>query len=183
MGFSKPSVPPVEPDKVYDLPYLERIRILSRYWAENGFGSPKIFHVIYIVKLLFFYIAGGYLVGTLTSGFHPLHRAGCGPSRWSTRSSSCGPCCSRRSAWPGPGVRWPGTSSRSPAAGATAGSTRSVTTVARQGAADRGDRRRPVDVGLYLAIIVTLVLSLVLPTVDDAGLTAPVSPAAGCPRC
>ena len=76
MGFSKPSVPPVEPDKVYDLPYLERIRILSRYWAENGFGSPKIFHVIYIVKLLFLYIAGGYLVGTLTSGFNPLHPGG-----------------------------------------------------------------------------------------------------------
>src|SRR5262245_40269505 len=75
MGFTTVSVPPVEPDKLYDIPYLERIKVLSRYWAENGFGSPRIFHVIYIAKLLFLYITGGYLVASLTSGFNALHPA------------------------------------------------------------------------------------------------------------
>ncbi|WP_328520223.1 DUF3556 domain-containing protein [Kribbella sp. NBC_00359] len=174
MGFSKPSVPPVEPDKVYDLPYLERIRILSRYWAENGFGSPTIFHVIYIVKLVFFYIAGGYLVGTLTSGFNPFH-----PGEFWTEpvlyqkfilwtvllealgvAGSWGPLAGHFKPFTG-GWR-------------TYGRVDTIREPPWPGKVPLtdGDRRTPVDVGLYLAIIVTLALSLVLPTVDDAGLTA-----------
>src|SRR4051812_49741478 len=61
-------------------PYRERIKLLSRLWAEYGFGAPKITMVIYIVKLLFFYVLGGALVATLTSGLDPLH-----PAAWRGR--------------------------------------------------------------------------------------------------
>jgi len=174
MGFTKLSVPPVEPEKVYDLPYLERIKILSRYWAENGFGSPKIFHVIYIVKLLFLYVLGGYLVCTLTSGFNPFH-----PSEFWTEpvlyqkfilwtvllealgvAGSWGPLAGHFRPFTG-GWR-------------TYGRVDTIREPPWPGKVPLtfGDRRTPADVALYLAIILTLVLSLVLPSVDDSGLTS-----------
>jgi hypothetical protein len=174
MGFTKPSVPPVEPDQVYELPYLERIKILSRYWAENGFGSPKIFHVIYVLKLLFLYMAGGYLVGTLTSGFNPFH-----PNEFWTEpvlyqkfilwtvllevlgvAGSWGPLAGHFKPFTG-GWR-------------TYGRVDTIREPPWPGKVPLtdGDRRTPGDVTLYLAIIATLVLALVLPTVDDSGLTA-----------
>src|ERR1700737_4643110 len=58
-------------------PYLERVKTLSRPWVEYGFGFPKITQWIYIVKLVFFYVLGAILVGTLTSHLNPLH-----PSAW-----------------------------------------------------------------------------------------------------
>ncbi|MFC5262399.1 DUF3556 domain-containing protein [Kribbella qitaiheensis] len=72
MGFTTGSAPPVDPENLYSMPYLERIKILSRFWAEHGFGSPRIFHLIYIVKLVFLYVLGGYLIASLTAGFNPL---------------------------------------------------------------------------------------------------------------
>jgi Transmembrane protein of unknown function (DUF3556) len=38
-------------DTFLQKPLMERIRILGVDWAENGFGSPKMVHIIYIVKL------------------------------------------------------------------------------------------------------------------------------------
>lgn len=173
MGFTKPQAPPLEPDSLYDIPYLQRIKILSRYWAENGFGSPKVFHVIYVAKLVFFYMAGGYLVASLTSGFNPFHPAGFWTEPvfyqklilWTVLlevlgvAGSWGPLAGHFTPFTG-GWRaygrvdtireppWPG---KVPLTG--------------------GDRRAAVDVGLYLGVIATLVLSLVLPTVGDGGLT------------
>ena len=68
MGFTTPVLPAVDPEVFLRLPLLERLRILSTDWAENGFGSPKLFHTIYIVKLLGLYALGGIAVATLTSG-------------------------------------------------------------------------------------------------------------------
>jgi hypothetical protein len=79
MGLTTGNVPPIEPGTLYELPYLERIKLLSRHWAEFGFGAPKITHVIYIVKLAVFYIGGGYLLASTTSGFPVWH-----PDRWWT---------------------------------------------------------------------------------------------------
>jgi len=56
-------------------PYRERTKTLARHWVEYGFGAPKITAVIYIAKLLFFYVLGGVLVATLTSDLNPLHPA------------------------------------------------------------------------------------------------------------
>jgi hypothetical protein len=47
---------------------MERMRILALNWAENGFGSPRIIHTVYIAKLVFFYALSAILVATLTSG-------------------------------------------------------------------------------------------------------------------
>ena len=71
MGFKTGDFPPVDPETWYDRPYLERIRVLSTQWAEYGFGTPKMVHAIYIVKVLVLYITGGVLVATTTSGLTP----------------------------------------------------------------------------------------------------------------
>ena len=56
-------------------PYRDRTKVLARHWAEYGFGAPKITGLIYVLKLLFFYVLGGVLVATLTSGLDPLDLA------------------------------------------------------------------------------------------------------------
>ena len=37
-------------------------------WVDNGYGVPRMVHAIYIVKLVFFYVLGGIVVATVTSG-------------------------------------------------------------------------------------------------------------------
>jgi len=68
MGFIKPNLPDVDPDTFMQKPLMERMRILATDWVDNGFGSPKMVHTIYIVKLVFFYVLGGIVVATVTSG-------------------------------------------------------------------------------------------------------------------
>jgi hypothetical protein len=75
MGLTTGNFPPVDPAQFMDQPYRERIKVLARHWAEYGFGAPKITGLIYVVKLLFFYVLGGVLIATLTSGLNPLHPA------------------------------------------------------------------------------------------------------------
>jgi Transmembrane protein of unknown function (DUF3556) len=77
MGLTTGDFPPIQPDKLHELPYLERIKILSRHWAEYGFGAPKITHLVYVLKLLVLYIGVGYLIATTTSGLSALH-----PDTW-----------------------------------------------------------------------------------------------------
>ena len=69
MPFTTPVVPQVDPAEFLQRPHQERIRFLATFWAENGFGTQKIVHCIYIVKLLVLYIGGGVAIATLTSGF------------------------------------------------------------------------------------------------------------------
>jgi hypothetical protein len=68
MGFIKPYLPDLEPDTFLQKPLMERMRILAADWAENGFGSPKMIHTIYMVKLIVFFALGGITVATATSG-------------------------------------------------------------------------------------------------------------------
>ena len=68
MGFTKPDLPDVDPDTFMQKPLMERMRILATDWVDNGFGSPRMVHTIYIAKLVLFYALGGILVATLTSG-------------------------------------------------------------------------------------------------------------------
>jgi hypothetical protein len=170
MGLITGDFPPIDPDRLYDMPYLERIKVLSRHWVEHGFGAPKITHVIYIAKLIFFYIGGGFLIASMTSGLSPFHA-----STWWTEpifyqklviwtvlveclgvAGSWGPMAGhfkpftggwrtylrvdtiRQAPWPG---KVPFT---------------------------RGDRRSPVDVALYVALLASLVTSLVLHGRHDA---------------
>jgi uncharacterized membrane protein YkgB len=68
MGFTQPTFPAVDPEAFLKKPIMERGRILAVNWVENGFGSPKMVHAIYIAKLIFFYALGGVVVATMTSG-------------------------------------------------------------------------------------------------------------------
>src|SRR5947208_16711011 len=77
MGLTTGNFPPVEPAEFMKRPYRERLKTLTRHWVDYGFGAPKITAVIYIAKLLFFFVLGGILVATLTSDLNPL-----GPSAW-----------------------------------------------------------------------------------------------------
>ena len=68
MSFTKPEFPPIDPDAFLAKPLMERMRQMTQHWAENGFGSPRMVHAIYIAKLVFFYAVGGVLIATVTSG-------------------------------------------------------------------------------------------------------------------
>lgn len=67
MPFTTPVVPQVDPAEFLERPHQERIRFLAAFWAEHGFGTQKVVHTIYIVKLLVLYIGCGVLLVTLTS--------------------------------------------------------------------------------------------------------------------
>ena len=114
MGFTKPDFPDVDPDTFLQKPLMERMRILATDWVDNGFGSPKMVHTIYIAKLVFFYALGGVAgrdADVRASGVLACLASG-GTSRSSTRRRSCGPCCWKRSVSPDRGARWPARSSR-----------------------------------------------------------------------
>ena len=63
MGFMTGNFPPVDPATFMDKPYQERLKTLTRHWVDYGFGSPKVIMVMYLLKLVFFYVVGGVLVG------------------------------------------------------------------------------------------------------------------------
>src|SRR3974377_828183 len=67
MGFTKPDLPPVDPDTFMRQPLMDRMKVLALRWVEHGFGTPRMVHAVYIAKLLFFYILGGVVVATTTS--------------------------------------------------------------------------------------------------------------------
>jgi hypothetical protein len=71
MGLMTGIEPPVDPATFMDKPYLERTKVLSRFWAEYGFGAPKVTAIIYLVKVLVLYIGIGVLLTTTTSGYGP----------------------------------------------------------------------------------------------------------------
>ncbi|TDP31947.1 DUF3556 domain-containing protein [Nocardia ignorata] len=71
MGFKTGDFPPVDTETFLDLPLRDRVRTLALHWVEYGFGTPKMIHTVYVLKLLVLYMFGGVLVSTLTSGTGP----------------------------------------------------------------------------------------------------------------
>ena len=67
MGFINPSPQPIEPADFLRLPLQERIRVLSTHWVVDGFGTPRVLHVIYLIKMFGLYLAGGIFIASLTS--------------------------------------------------------------------------------------------------------------------
>ena len=67
MGFVKPTLPEGNLEEFLRLPLMERIRIMTVKWADHGLGVPRMIHVLYIAKLVFFYALGGVVIATLTS--------------------------------------------------------------------------------------------------------------------
>ncbi len=179
MGFTTGNLPPVDPGTFHERPFFERIRILATQWVEYGFGTPKMVHVIYVVKVVVLYVVGGLFVATATSGLGPFWDVG----GW----------------WPEPIVLeklilWTvllETLGLAGSWGPLAGHFKPMTGGFRYWARPdtirlppwpdkvpltRGDRRTVADVVLYLAIVATLVATLVAPTVTRSG-TPLVNPA------
>jgi hypothetical protein len=67
MGFLQPDLPVVDYAEWSKGNRSERIRPLARHWAEVGFGTPIALHLFYVVKIGL-YILGGWLFALATSG-------------------------------------------------------------------------------------------------------------------
>lgn len=66
MGFIKPTLPTVDPATWPQLSRLERIRELAPFWVDNGFGTQRVVHLLYVVKCLI-YAGGAIAVTSLTT--------------------------------------------------------------------------------------------------------------------
>ncbi|MFF0452112.1 DUF3556 domain-containing protein [Nocardia africana] len=174
MGFTKPDLPAVDPDTFLQKPLMERMRILGADWAENGFGSPKMVHCVYILKLIVLYAIGGITVATLTSGL---------PAFWHVAEWWNQPIVYQKAVvWTvllevvGLAGSW------GPLAGKVKPMTGGILFWARPGTirqrpwawvpGTRGDRRTWFDVTLYLALLASLALALVLPGAHSDSLAA-----------
>ncbi|MEB3068508.1 DUF3556 domain-containing protein [[Mycobacterium] vasticus] len=80
MGFIKPSVPDVDPETWRAAGWATRIQIVSRHWAEQGFGTPSGVYLIYLLKIAA-YVAGATAVIAATPGLDGLSRI----SEWWTQ--------------------------------------------------------------------------------------------------
>ena len=67
MGFLKPELPVVDFDEWSRGSWAEKIRPMARHWAEVGFGTPAVLHLFYVVKILL-YILGAWLFALATKG-------------------------------------------------------------------------------------------------------------------
>lgn len=67
MGFIQPSPPKVDMEEWKQLPHLARLKPLVQDWGVNGFGTPYVVYLLYIVKLVV-YSLGALLVISTTSG-------------------------------------------------------------------------------------------------------------------
>ncbi|MFT3660578.1 MAG: DUF3556 domain-containing protein [Gordonia sp. (in: high G+C Gram-positive bacteria)] len=73
MGFKEGDFPPVDPPEFLKQPLRHRVRTLATHWGEYGFGTPKMVHTIYLIKVGVLYIVFGWCLAALTSGMNPLH--------------------------------------------------------------------------------------------------------------
>src|ERR1700754_3941768 len=176
MGFTKTDLPAVDPDTFLQKPLMERMRILGADWAENGFGSPRMVHTIYILKLVVFFAIGGVIVATATSGL---------PAFWHVSEWWNQPIVYQKVIlWTvlleaiGVAGSW------GPLAGKVKPMTGGILFWARPGTIrmrpwkwipmTNGDRRTWFDIALYIALLVTLVVALVMPGVHSDSLSAAV---------
>ena len=174
MGFTKPDFPDVDPDEFLAKPLMERMRILALNWAENGFGSPKMVHTVYIVKLVFFYALGAILVATLTSGL---------PAFWHVSGWWNQPIVYEKAIlWTvlleaiGVAGSW------GPLAGKVKPMTGGILFWARPGTIrlrpwkwvpfTAGDRRTRFDVALYATLLISVAIALFSPGVHSDSLSA-----------
>lgn len=72
MGFQTGDFPPVDPDTFLDKPLMERTKALALHWVEYGFGTPKMIHVVYLVKMTLLWFVAGATIAVLTSDVGPV---------------------------------------------------------------------------------------------------------------
>ena len=69
MGFLQPSPPPFDLEVWKREPFLTRLKANAQDWAVNGFGTPGVVYVLYIVKLAIYVVGAFLLIGATTPGF------------------------------------------------------------------------------------------------------------------
>lgn len=175
-------LPAIAPDDYHAMGFRDRIRFMATRWVEDGFGTPRLYHLIYIVKLVVFYAGGGFLAVALTSD---VGGVGDIASWWDEPivyeklvlwtmlletigvAGTWGPLAGHFKPFTGAIRYWirPGTIRIAPWPGKvpfTAGSRRTV-----------------VDVALYVGMLVSIAAALVLPGVDHADLRRVLPDATG----
>lgn len=76
MGFKTGDFPPVDTATFLDKPLRERVKTLALHWVEHGFGSPKMIHTTYIMKVIVLYLLVGATLATWSSGVGPFWEVG-----------------------------------------------------------------------------------------------------------
>ena len=176
MGFTRPDLPKVDPGTFMQQPLMHRMKVLALHWAERGFGTPRMVHLIYIAKLLMFYILGGVVIATATSHLPPFWHV----AQWWNQPVVYEKAVLWTVLLEAVGVA----GSWGPLAGKFKPMTGGILFWARTGTIrlrpwkrvplTAGDRRTPVDVALYLALVVSVIVPLVMPGVPSASLSAAV---------
>ncbi|MFI5776778.1 DUF3556 domain-containing protein [Nocardia sp. NPDC051570] len=174
MGFTKPDLPQVDPETFLRRPLMERMRVLAVDWAEHGFGSPRMVHTIYIVKLVVLYALGGVVIATATSNL---------PAFWHISQWWDQPIVYQKAVlWTvlleaiGVAGSW------GPLAGKVKPMTGGILFWARPGTIrlrpwkwvplTAGDRRGPIDIVLYLALLIGVAVALFAPGAHSDSLSA-----------
>ena len=67
MGFLKQESPEIDFEQWSKGTRAEKIQPMARHWAEVGFGTPIALHLFYVVKILA-YILGAWLIALTTTG-------------------------------------------------------------------------------------------------------------------
>ncbi|MFD8098286.1 DUF3556 domain-containing protein [Nocardia fluminea] len=172
MGFKTGDFPPVDTETFLGLPLRERMRTLALHWAEYGFGTPKMIHTVYLVKVLVLYIIGGIAVATATSGTGPFWDV----AQWWNQPVVYQKLVLWTVLLEAVGVA----GSWGPLAGKFKPMTGGILYFARRGSIrlrpwyrvpfTNGDSRTTLDVVLYLGFLASLVIALVAPGRTTAAL-------------
>jgi len=75
MGFIAPDLPDVNLETWRTLPRATRLQIVTRHWAEHGFGTPSAVNLLYVIKIAAYAAAAAAIVA-LTPGLGGLDRIG-----------------------------------------------------------------------------------------------------------
>ena len=67
MGFMSPVLPDVDHDTWPTLPRATRLQVVTRHWAEHGFGTPYAVYLLYLIKIAL-YVAVPAAIIALTPG-------------------------------------------------------------------------------------------------------------------
>lgn len=165
MGFKQGELPPVDPADFESIPTMQRMKLLQHHWIDHGFGAPKIMHMLYVIKGVFFFLGGWLAIGLTTPGV-PLMELN---AWWGELI-----VLQKAMLWV---VLWSATGfneSWGPLAFKFAPMTAGYRYWARTGTLrlppwpdkvpfTKGDERKAIDVGLYIAMLAVLALGLVAP--------------------
>jgi hypothetical protein len=68
MPFLTPSPPPFDLEEWKRQPFLTRLKANAQDWAVNGFGTPGVVYLLYIVKLAIYLVGAFVVIGATTPG-------------------------------------------------------------------------------------------------------------------